>query len=118
MLQASGDRDPDSPIPTPADLMAYKSGPLAGIWATAPYLHNGSVANLDQLLLPPDGRQKVFYVGSRQFDPKNVGFESVKSPGAFEFRTEVPGNGNSGHDYGTTLSVEDRRALVEYLKTL
>jgi mono/diheme cytochrome c family protein len=118
MLLASGDRDPNAPIPTPADLMAYKSGPLAGIWATAPYLHNGSVSSLYQLLLPSDQRPKGFYVGSRQFDPKNVGFESTKSPGGFEFRTEVPGNGNSGHDYGTTLPEDDRRALVEYLKTL
>jgi cytochrome c5 len=118
MLLASGDRDPDVPSPTAVDLMAYKAGPLAGIWATAPYLHNGSVSSLDQLLLPPEQRQKVFHVGSRQFDPKDVGFESARSPGAFEFRTEVPGNGNSGHEYGTTLPEDERRALVEYLKTL
>jgi hypothetical protein len=118
MILASGDRDPDAPIPTPADLMAYKSGPLPGIWATAPYLHNGSVSSLYQLLLPPDQRQKVFHVGSRQFDPKDVGYESGPSPGAFEFRADVPGNSNAGHEYGTTLSEDDRRALVEYLKTL
>jgi hypothetical protein len=118
MALASGDRDPDAPLPTPAELMAYKAGPLAGTWATAPFLHNGSVSSLYQLLLPPGERQKVFYVGSRQFDPKDVGFESGKSGGAFEFRTEILGNGNSGHEYGTTLPDDERRALVEYLKTL
>ncbi len=118
MILASGDRDPDAPIPTPAELMGYKSGPLAGIWATAPYLHNGSVSSLYELLLPPERRQKVFSIGSRQFDPNDVGFESGKSTGTFEFRTEVPGNGNSGHDYGTTLPELDRRDLLEYLKTL
>jgi hypothetical protein len=118
MLLASGDRDPDAPSLTPADLMAYKAGPLAGIWATAPYLHNGSVSSLYQLLLPPGQRQKVFRVDSRQFDPKDVGFESASTPDNFEFRTEFPGNGNAGHEYGTTLLEDERRALVEYLKTL
>ena len=105
-------------IPTKEELLAYKSGPLAGIWATAPYLHNGSVPSLYQLLLPPDQRLKTFHVGSREFDPKNVGFLTGPSADTFEFKTDVPGNANSGHEYGTTLSDEDRWALVEYLKTL
>ena len=105
-------------IPTREELTAYKTGPLAGIWATAPYLHNGSVPSLYQLLLPSKDRVKVFHVGSREFDPKDVGFESGPSPGAFEFRVDVPGNSNSGHEYGTNLSDPERWALVEYLKTL
>lgn len=122
ILAASGFRE--TVIPTKEELLAYKTGPLAGIWATAPFLHNGSVPSLYQLLLPPKDRVKVFHVGSREFDPKNVGFETGPSPGSlpssgvFEFRVNVPGNSNSGHEYGTDLSEDDRWALVEYLKTL
>ncbi|WP_315833779.1 di-heme-cytochrome C peroxidase [Bradyrhizobium prioriisuperbiae] len=128
--------------------LAYKARPLNGIWATAPYLHNGSVPTLYDLLLPTDLRNTAplanaviadsngestngvnkrpisFYVGSREFDPKNVGFVTAKSEISFEFRvrdqsnTPIFGNYNSGHEYGTLLNDEDRRALVEYLKTL
>src|SRR5690606_18198960 len=55
------------------ELMAYKTQPLAGVWATAPYLHNGSVPNLYELLLPPEQRSVKFWVGNREFDPKHVG---------------------------------------------
>ena len=116
MLEATGYRE--TVIPAKEDLLGYKSGPLAGIWSTAPYLHNGSVPSLFQLLLPPERRDKVFHVGSREFDPKYVGFQAGPSPGTFEFRTDVPGNANSGHSYGTDLADDDRWALVEYLKTL
>ncbi len=116
ILAAGGFRELN--IPSKEDLTAYKSGPLAGIWATAPFLHNGSVPSLYQLLLPAKDRVKVFHVGSREFDPKDVGFESGPSPGAFEFRVDVPGNANSGHEYGTDLPEDDRRALIEYLKSL
>jgi hypothetical protein len=105
-------------IPTKEDLTGYKTGPLAGIWATAPYLHNGSVPSLYQLLLPPKDRVKVFHVGSREFDPREVGYRSGPTPGSFEFRTDIPGNFNTGHEYGTNLSEPERWALVEYLKTL
>jgi mono/diheme cytochrome c family protein len=100
--------------------LAYKARPLDGIWATAPYLHNGSVPNLYQLLLPAKDRMKKFYVGTRDFDPVNVGFATDKRDGAFEFDTSLPGNSNAGHDaYGTdTLTDEQRWQLVEYLKTL
>jgi hypothetical protein len=104
---------------------AYKARPLNGIWATAPYLHNGSVPNLTQLLLPPSQRQDRFYVGCREFDPVNVGFVSDRPfPGAFEFRVKdeggkpIPGNSNAGHDYGTNLTSDERRQLLEYLKGL
>jgi len=75
--------------------LGYKARPLAGIWATAPYLHNGSVPTLYQLLLPADRRDKIFYLGSHEFDPKNVGVSTTKIDGAFEFRTEQTGNSNA-----------------------
>ncbi|QDV39250.1 Cytochrome c (plasmid) [Tautonia plasticadhaerens] len=101
----------------------YKARPLNGIWATAPYLHNGSVPSLYQLLLPAEERVRSFSVGSRQFDPEHVGFRT-DAPGVFQFRTHdereepIPGNSNAGHEYGTELSGEERWQLVEYLKTL
>jgi hypothetical protein len=99
--------------------LAYRARPLNGIWATAPYLHNGSVPSLYQLLLPADQRSKVFYMGNWEFNPDVVGFES-DSPfeGAFKFDTTVTGNSNAGHEFGTDLNENDRRALIEYLKTL
>jgi hypothetical protein len=100
--------------------LAYKARPLDGIWATAPYLHNGSIPNLYQLLLPVKDRDKQFYVGSREFDSKNVGFKSDTVPGAFLFDTTKPGNSNAGHDtYGMDAMTDEQRwQLVEYLKTL
>jgi len=105
--------------------LAYKPRPLNGIWATAPYLHNGSVPTLYELLLPPNQRKTTFWVGGTQFDPNDVGFKSNPGDGPFEFRVRdangkiVPGNDNAGHDYGTaSMTNEERRALVEYLKTL
>jgi hypothetical protein len=98
---------------------AYRARPLNGTWATAPYLHNGSVPSLYDLLLPPTLRPKIFYVGSWEFDPVHVGLETG-SPfaGAFTFDTRLPGNANSGHEYGTGLSEPERMALIEFLKTL
>jgi hypothetical protein len=105
--------------------LAYKPRPLNGIWATAPYLHNGSVSTLYELLLPPSQRKTSFWVGGTEFDPDNVGFKSGPGDGPFEFRVRdangkiIPGNDNGGHDYGTAgMTDEERRALVEYLKTL
>jgi cytochrome c551/c552 len=100
--------------------LEYKARPLNGIWATGPYLHNGSVPNLYQLLLPSDQRAASFSVGSREFDPKNVGFRSDVGP--FRLDTSLPGNSNKGHEgrpYGTdSLTEVERWQLVEYLKTL
>jgi mono/diheme cytochrome c family protein len=107
---------PTSKDPT-ADLMSYKARPLNGIWATAPYLHNGSVPTLYDLLLPPASRPKKFSVGRREYDPRKVGYASDGQV-PFEIDTSVTGNGNGGHTYGTTLSDADRWALVEYLKSL
>ena len=123
-------------------LLAYKARPLNGAWATAPYLHNGSVPTLYDLLLPAKVRQtrrigipdkpagsefrpESFGVGSTQFDPKNVGFVTDPAANPTIFHTKdpnsgepIPGNLNSGHDYGTDLTEDQRRDLVEYLKTL
>src|SRR5262249_31378209 len=68
-------------------LMAYKARPLDGIWATAPYLHNGSVPNLNALLTPPAQRPSEFYVGTRVYDPVNVGYRTDQAaPGnVFKF---------------------------------
>jgi cytochrome c peroxidase len=108
--------------------MAYRARPLNGIWATAPYLHNGSVPSLYQMLLPAERRDASFYVGSRQFDPRNVGFTTTAFNGGFRFDTSIPGNGNRGHEFrdgplgsgviGPELTDEQRREIVEYLKTL
>jgi len=99
---------------------AYESRVLYGIWATAPYLHNGSVPNLWELLLPAKQRTTGFAVGSRKFDWEKVGYVTTETPfknGAFKVDASN-GNGNGGHEYGTDLNDDDRRALIEYLKTL
>src|SRR4030095_14281120 len=57
-------------------VVGYKARPLNGIWATAPYLHNGSVRNLYELLLPAEERTTTFYVGRREVHPASVGFLS------------------------------------------
>jgi cytochrome c5 len=119
-------------------LLAYKGRSLNGIWATAPYLHNGSVPSLYQLLLPKkraddpaDGeyRPDEFVVGSREFDPVRVGLRSEGYDG-FIFRTHRLGDLNGGHEYGSgriaqadgtvlpALTDQQRWDLVEFLKTL
>lgn len=104
-------------------LLVYKARPLNGIWATAPYLHNGSVPSLYELLKPASERVSDFHVGSRVFDPVTVGYVITPSPNSFRFRTHgddgkpIPGNSNAGHEYGTKLTDEQRWQLVEYLKT-
>jgi hypothetical protein len=101
---------------------AYESRVLHGIWATAPYLHNGSVPNLWELLTPATQRKPAFKVGSRLYDTKNVGYVTDQSPfatGSFETDpNNVNGNGNGGHEFGTDLSADDRWAIIEYMKTL
>ena len=129
----NGYRDPEIRPPNPA---AYKARPHNGIWATAPFLHNGSVPNLYQLLPPENERVQSFYVGNRQFDPVQVGFQTEPFAGGFEFRTRtqdgqpIPGNSNAGHSGRNHTQVDvgdgtfrdftddERWALVEYLKTV
>ena len=100
-----------------AMLEAYKGRTLNGIWATAPYLHNGSVSNLYQLFLPACSNAEIesgkkcransFTVGSREFDPINVGFvtkSQEKYPELFLFDTAKPSNSNRGHEYAAGIT--------------
>ncbi len=96
----------------------YKARPLDGIWSSAPYLHNGSVPTLHDLLLPPEQRPDAFHVGGREFDAERVGLESGPVENRSRFDTRKPGNDNGGHEYGTTLSQDQRMDLIEFLKTL
>lgn len=79
--------------------LGYRARPHDGVWATPPYLHNSSVPNLYQMLVPVESRSKKFYLGSTRFDPKHVGYETHEFPGAFELDTSLPGNSNSGHEF-------------------
>lgn len=98
----------------------YKARPLNGIWASAPYLHNGSVPNLDELLKRPEERSnKAFKVGSAEFDPVKVGFNIEEGD---EFDPTLPGNRNTGHSYGhddgSPFTANERIQLIEYMKSL
>jgi len=102
----------------------YANMPLDGIWLRAPYLHNGSVPNLRELLEPASKRSREFYRGYDVFDPVNLGFATNPDKDAaskyFRFDTRVAGNGNFGHEgrrYGTELGAGDKDALLEFLKT-
>jgi hypothetical protein len=105
-------------------LLAYKARPLNGVWTSAPYLHNGSVPNMYQLLLPAEQRVKQFYLGSWEYDVKNLGYISQATDSSFLFDTTHIGNSNAGHEYGTgyygnpALTEQERWALIEYLKIL
>lgn len=134
-----------NPGPQPADRKEpppwYRARPLNGVWATAPYLHNGSVPSLYWMLSPAAERPKSFCMGGgRDYDPKQVGFavvdgESCKTgQSRFSTRasdgTEMVGNSNAGHSFdgtpgpgkdgtiGRVLKEQERYDLIEYLKTL
>jgi mono/diheme cytochrome c family protein len=117
----------------------YKARPLNGIWATAPFLHNGSVATLDDLLRPADERPRFVQLGDLRFDAQKVGLAQPEltdpsyppyQDGLFIMDTSLPGNLNKGHSFGVgadgdttgvigpNFTPEDRAALIEYLKTL
>jgi mono/diheme cytochrome c family protein len=99
----------------------YCSPPLDGLWMRAPYLHNGSVPTLHDLLQPVDQRTKVFYRGYDVYDPTNVGFVVSGAEAervGWKFDVTIRGEGNQGHTYGTDLNDADKQALLEYLKTL
>jgi mono/diheme cytochrome c family protein len=99
----------------------YVAVSLDGLWLRGPYLHNGSVPSLADLLEPPDKRPARFWRGSDLIDPNRVGFVSegdeAQRAGTL-YDTSLPGNSNAGHSYGTVLPSEQKRALLEYLKTL
>jgi len=134
----SGNYQPDTTASPYQSLLSYKARSLNGIWATAPYLHNGSVPSIYDLLLPvkrdgdpADGlyRPMEFKVGSREFDPIKIGLRSEGYEG-FTFKANKRGDFNSGHEYGTVhapavngqqqepLTDEERWDLIEYIKTL
>ena len=109
--------------------LEYKVRPLNGVWATPPYLHNGSVPNVYLLLSPVEERPKKFYLGNREYDPVNLGYKYDKLTNGFEFDTSIRGNWNTGHEFadkppktkgviGKKLAPEERKAIIEYLKTL
>ncbi len=98
----------------------YANMPLDGIWLRAPYLHNGSIPTLRDLMKPPDERPKLFYIGYEVYDYDNVGFVSSGAEAerlGFRYDTSDMGNGNQGHTYGTGLSPVEIENLLEYLKT-
>lgn len=115
--EKQGDHAKKSEADPMAELRAYKARPLNGAWATAPYLHNGSVPTLYDLLLPASQRPARFALRRWEYDPVKVGYVS-EGDQPWVLDTAVTGNHNIGHEYGTALSDEDRWALVEYLKTL
>ena len=94
---------------------AYWTPPLEGIFATSPYLHNGSIRTLKDLLTAPTQRPKSFHTGSTEFDASAVG---LKNDGPFLYDTQDPGKGNGGHAFGTELDIGEKAALIEYLKSL
>jgi hypothetical protein len=100
----------------------YANMPLDGVWLRAPFLHNGSVPTLRDLLEVPENRPKEFYRGYDVYDPVKVGFVSnvTEENGHkyFRYDTSTPGNSNAGHLYGTSLTAEEKDALVEYIKKL
>jgi hypothetical protein len=126
--------------PNPGPAPRYRARPLNGVWATAPYLHNGSVPSLRWLLGPAAERPKKFCMGARDFDPEHVGFrvegdETACANGQTLFSAtdrdgkEINGNSVAGHSFegaapypngviGRQLSKEERDDLIEYLKTL
>jgi mono/diheme cytochrome c family protein len=103
----------------------YPAKTLAGIWATAPFLHNGSVPTLYDLLLPASQRPKRFTVGQREYDPVRLGYQQDRTKytlppygSVSEFDTTLPGNSNAGHEWDLDkLTDAQRWAIVEYLKT-
>ncbi len=102
----------------PRFLESMKAGPLLGIWATGPFLHNGSVPTVYDLLSPPEERPRVFWVGNREIDPVKLGFVSSERRGLFRFDTTLPGNSNQGHAFPRSgpLAPAQRLAVIEFLK--
>jgi hypothetical protein len=97
----------------------YAARPLHGVWAMAPYLHNGSVPTLYDLLLPPAARPAQFPIGQRDFDPQKVGFRTdiPLAQAKYVVDTTKPGNSNGGHAFGAALTDAERWDLIAYLKT-
>jgi hypothetical protein len=97
----------------------YYARTLHGTWATAPYLHNGSVPTIWDLL-HPDKRPAKFAMGNREYDPVKLGYVTTpaKDGQSWTFDTSQPGNSNIGHTFGANLTGDQKSALIEYLKTI
>ncbi len=109
----------------PAKLVPYRgyiAPPLDGIWITAPYLHNGSVPNLEAVLNSkkrPKYWQRNFTQPSYNYDIPGYNYETKTAPGNNEvYNTTQKGFSNQGHSFGDKLSDAERRSVIEYLKTL
>jgi cytochrome c5 len=102
-------------------LDGYDAPFLDGIWLRAPYLHNGSVPTLRDLLNPAAQRPKEFWRGHNVYNPRDVGFVA-SGPGAEREGTRLKvtdkAGSNQGHEFGTALPVAEKDLLLEYLKTL
>jgi hypothetical protein len=124
LIDLNGYRELPQP---PAPESVYKAAPRDGVWATPPFLHNGSVPNLYEMLVPASERPKKFCIG-REFDPIKVGLDTTCGPGTFVLDTTLLGNSNAGHSFqdgprgngtiGPLLTDDQRWALVEYLKSI
>jgi len=118
----------DYPRTDPEQLKNYKSRPLHGIWATPPFLHNGSVRTVFQMISPRSERQSTFWSGTKEYDPVHLGYEDREVSGAVRFDTAVTGNDNTGHEFrdgcqkngviGPYLEPEQRFQILEYLKLM
>lgn len=102
--------------------LGYIAPPLDGIWATAPYLHNGSVPTLAALL---DSSQRPTFwrrsYNAADYDYAQVGWQytvETSAKDAQTYNTTLPGYGNQGHIFGDVLTASQRKDLIEYLKTL
>ncbi|OZG74805.1 hypothetical protein BTA51_06320 [Hahella sp. CCB-MM4] len=130
----------------PQQILGYKPRPLEGVWATPPFLHNGSVPSIYQLLSPPETRSDMFLLGQRDYDPANLGYQLITkdsegvSKEGFWMDTSIDGNRNTGHAFaadpdlwaqhlkapkdhplptgviGPLLTHDERMAILEYLK--
>lgn len=128
MLKIMGFGILDYPLTDKKHLAGYKPRPLHGIWATPPFLHNGSVRTIYQLLSPVEERDAEFWVGTKEYDPVALGYRNEKIPGAILQSASTIGNSNSGHEFrtgcekygviGPWLPPEDRWDIVEYLKVM
>jgi len=110
-----------------ANKRAYKARPLHGVWATPPFLHNGSVPTIHDLLSPLEARPTRFAVGNREYDPIRLGYTTEAGPGSFIHDTTQTGNANTGHLFtdadmpgriGKLLSERERMDLIEYIKVM
>ena len=109
----------------PAQLVpyiGYIAPPLDGVWITAPYLHNGSVPDLEATLnskLRPKYWQRSFTKPDYNYETPGWNYETKNEPGNSEvYNTTLKGYGNAGHYFGDKLSGKERKAVIEYLKTL